>query len=267
MFPVRKFFVDNQRPKICASITEEDKLSVTAAADIMVQKKVDIVEWRIDFFKKLEDFSEVEETLKRVHESLGKIPLLVTYRTENEGGNGKLSGEEYRELILNLSKNCFVDLVDVEVFNGRVMEDDVKAFCGDEGLTVPEILEFIQTVRENAAVIGSYHNFKSTPDKETIKAALEIIDSVGCDILKIALMPEKNGDVLRLMTSVNELKEEGTSKPIIAMSMGKIGSVSRVIGESFGSCLTFASVGQESAPGQIEVSKLTNLLDTMHSLR
>ena len=41
-----------------------------------------------------------------------------------------------------------------------------------------------------------------------------------------------------------------TEKPVIAMSMGNLGSMSRIAGENFGSSVTFATVGKASAPGQ-----------------
>mgnify|MGYP001131629782 CR=1 FL=1 len=38
--------------------------------------------------------------------------------------------------------------------------------------------------------------------------------------------------------------------PVITMSMGTLGAVSRLCGEAFGSAMTFANPGTASAPGQ-----------------
>ena len=37
------------------------------------------------------------------------------------------------------------------------------------------------------------------------------------------------------------------------MSMGELGQISRLVGGAFGSMLTFATVGESSAPGQMPI--------------
>jgi 3-dehydroquinate dehydratase-1 len=112
-------------------------------------------------------------------------------------------------------------------------------------------------------VIGSYHNFDATPSDEELEKRLEIIAASGVDIPKMAVMPQDKMDVLRLMTfTLREQQKLG--KPLITMSMGKLGSISRVSGEAFGSSVTFGSIGQESAPGQIPVNKLEEMLEMVH---
>lgn len=55
--------------------------------------------------------------------------------------------------------------------------------------------------------------------------------------------------------------------PILTMSMGQLGVVSRVTGDSFGSCATFGAVGQTSAPGQIPVNDLHTVLHILHEVK
>ena len=47
------------------------------------------------------------------------------------------------------------------------------------------------------------------------------------------------------------------------MAMGDLGKVTRISGEVFGSCLTFGTVGDASAPGQIESTNLKGILKTL----
>ena len=54
------------------------------------------------------------------------------------------------------------------------------------------------------------------------------------------------------------------SKPLIAIAMGQMGIVTRIAGESFGSDITFGTVGEQSAPGQIHVNDLKLILETLH---
>ena len=54
-------------------------------------------------------------------------------------------------------------------------------------------------------------------------------------------------------------------RPIITMSMSSQGVVSRLCGEVFGSSMTFGAVGQVSAPGQIPVDQLRQVLEILHN--
>lgn len=52
--------------------------------------------------------------------------------------------------------------------------------------------------------------------------------------------------------------------PVVAMSMGKLGAVSRVCGETFGSAITFALLGgAASAPGQMDISDVKRAIDAL----
>ena len=75
------------------------------------------------------------------------------------------------------------------------------------------------------------------------------MQSCGADIAKLAVMPKSIQDVLNLMLA-SAKAFENLNIPLITMSMGKLGSFSRVAGLLTGSCATFGSYGQESAPGQ-----------------
>ena len=48
--------------------------------------------------------------------------------------------------------------------------------------------------------------------------------------------------------------------PVISISMGKKGALSRLGGELFGSCVTFGAYDKASAPGQISVEELYEIL-------
>ena len=86
----------------------------------------------------------------------------------------------------------------------------------------------------------------------------------GADLLKLAAMPQNPGDVLTLLSATWEMKEKYARQPLITMSMGGTGLVSRLTGEVFGSALTFGSAGVASAPGQIGVQELKAALKLFH---
>ena len=61
-------------------------------------------------------------------------------------------------------------------------------------------------------------------------------------------------------------KEENPDTPVITMSMGKMGMISRLCGESFGSAITFAAHKKASAPGQMEMHEVADILERMHKI-
>lgn len=172
--------------------------------------------------------------LQALHEILEDIPILFTFRTKAEGGEKEIAAASYERLNCQVAASGLADLIDVEIFTG----DD----------TVRSILAAAH--RANVPVIASNHHFHETPDQETILEILTKMDQMGADILKIAVMPQSRKDVLTLLSATEEM-DRRTTKPLITMSMGPVGMISRLCGEVFGSALTFGAVGKVSAPGQI----------------
>jgi 3-dehydroquinate dehydratase-1 len=75
-------------------------------------------------------------------------------------------------------------------------------------------------------------------------------------------MPKDPEDVLTLLGALWRASAAG-SIPLIGMSMGGFGSVSRIVGGVFGSALTFAVGKSSSAPGQIAIEDLRIALNTV----
>ena len=86
----------------------------------------------------------------------------------------------------------------------------------------------------------------------------------GADLPKLAVMPQSRADVLELLAATAEMVDHHPETPVITMSMGALGAVSRLCGEAFGSAMTFGAVGQVSAPGQIPVEELNAAMDILH---
>ena len=181
--------------------------------------------------------------------ALGKTPILFTFRTAREGGEQSISPENYTALNKAVAESGYVDLIDVEIFAGE------------------------ELVRENIAnihaagvvVVGSNHEFEKTPDKADLLYRLRKMQDMGADIPKIAVMPQSKADVITLLDATQEMYTKYADRPIITMSMGPAGVISRLSGEAFGSAMTFGAVGQVSAPGQIPVERLRNALQILHT--
>lgn len=234
-------------PKICVPLTGTSKTQVCREAEAAKEAGADLAEWRADFYEGLKDQDQVIAAAKELSQVLGEVPLLFTVRTEKEGGNSSMETEEYQELLKAVAASGAVDLFDVEALEE---EEEKKTL-------IREIQE------RGGKVIASSHDFEKTDDWESLLERFSRLDKSGADILKMAVMPRSFEDVTRLMQVANE-ETQRTEKPLIAMSMGNTGSISRIAGENFGSALTFATVGKASAPGQFPIKELRMMMDALH---
>ncbi|MED3961581.1 type I 3-dehydroquinate dehydratase [Niallia taxi] len=245
---IRDIAIGEGIPKICASLIGETASQLKEEAHVLITESVDVIEWRVDFFEKAYDKSEVLQTLANIRSWIGNIPLVFTFRSKKEGGEKELEREAYIALNKAAAKSGYADIIDVELFN---READVK-----------ELVEFAHA--HKAAVIVSNHDFNKTPAKEEIISRLRKAQELGGDLPKIALMPQSMADVITLLDAVQTMKEQYADRPIIAMSMGGQGSISRIAGEAFGSALTFGAAKKASAPGQIPIKNLKTVLTILH---
>lgn len=234
-------------PKICVPITAVQMEEICAQAAAAVQAGADMVEWRADFYENLSDTEKTGKVINRLCDILGQIPLLFTIRTKAEGGNRQVSTEDYVNYNLAAAKTGKVDIVDVEAF-------------GDEAKKKALVTE-IQAL--GVKVIASSHDFEKTDSREVLLERFKAMEESGADILKIAVMPDEFEDVAAIMQATKDMSQI-TDKPLISMAMGQIGSMSRISGENFGSCVTFGTVGAASAPGQFPIKELRMMMDALH---
>ena len=236
-------------PKICVPIVGKTKEEILAAARSFEDVALDVVEWRVDWFEGVFDFAQVEDVLKDLRSALGETPILFTFRTSKEGGEKEISVNDYAALNIAAAQSGYVDLIDVEAFTGDEVVKTIINAAHEAGVKV----------------IASNHDFFKTPEKEEIIRRLCMMQELGADIPKIAVMPTCKQDVITLLSATLEMSEKYADRPIITMSMAGTGVVSRLTGETFGSALTFGAASKASAPGQVGVHELKQVLDIIHS--
>lgn len=136
----------------------------------------------------------------------------------------------------------------------------------DVELSVAQFLgrDFINDLK-NAAVkiIMSSHDFEKTPADGELVYRVNVMNQFGADIGKLAVMPHNLQDVLRVM-GIPQKVRVFNQLPLAVMAMGDLGKVTRVSGEIIDSVFTFGSLNQASAPGQIPVEQLAQILDALH---
>ena len=235
-------------PKICAPIVGRKIEEICRQAEEVKKARPDMAEWRMDFLDGIEEEQIQSEALKRLHEVLEGLPLLCTFRTRAEGGEKEVAVSIYQTINERAVRSGLADAIDVELF---LPEETVQTLIAE-------------AKKAKVAVIGSNHDFQKTPDKQEIVSRLCRMQQLGMDVAKIAVMPQNEKDVRTLLEATAEMKEKHPQTPVITMSMGKMGVLSRMAGELFGSALTFGTVGQASAPGQIPVEELRKILKILH---
>lgn len=244
----RNIILDNTDTKVCIPIIGKNREELIAQAKTAKEMNPDIVEWRVDFYETLGDFDETKITLEQIHSVLKEIPIIFTFRTANEGGEKQLDFGEYSKLCLmaadNAEKNN-VAFIDVEVYGNK------------ETQVVLELIKEIQ--KRDVKIIGSNHHFDKTPSEEEMVDILCQMDEMGVDVCKLAVMPNEKSDVKALINA-SKAVDEKIEKPIITMSMGELGAVTRVCTRVTGSVITFAAGVNASAPGQMRVDAVRYLL-------
>lgn len=239
---VRNIVLGEGLPKIAVpnvGMTEEE---IMASAKEIAAAKPDIMEWRIDYYEAgIKDNEKLIATAKALRDVVGELPILVTFRTKNEGGVLELGEDEYLDLVATVVSNRLGDAVDIELFHD---EERVKDLVK-------------QAHNYNVVVIMSNHDFEKVPAKDVIEFRLKKMADLGADVPKLACMPHSADDVLTLLSATNDARK-ALSTPIITMAMADLGKVSRIAGQVFGSCLSFGAVGKTSAPGQLSIKDLRN---------
>lgn len=245
-------------PKTIVPIVAKTRQAILEKAREITSLPADLVEWRADFYEDLFSIPELFETMKGLRETLGNTPILFTIRTKPEGGEVEPDFDEYMVANLAAAQSRYVDLVDVEMFWG-----ETNWYDHDVSEEVSRLIKGIH--KAGCLVVGSRHNFLETPDSNELLSTLRAQQAGGADIPKIAVMPRKNRDVASLIDASVEMLEDYADRPFITISMGPQGMISRAACELSGSCMTFGAAGQSSAPGQIQVKDLKDMLTLIHT--
>ena len=235
--------------KICVPIIGKTVEEICQEAMEISDVQADIVEWRVDFYEDAKDISKVLDVIVRIADILKEKPVLFTFRTKAEGGEKDITEGDYINLIKEVIKQNIVGAVDVELFKGENILEQIATYAKDY----------------DVKVIASNHDFNKTPEKEEIKRRLLAMKDKGAHVSKMAVMPQSEADVLTLLSATEEVSRENENITVITMSMGRLGVISRLSGGIFGSAMTFGSRNEvsASAPGQVEVNTLKSILDTI----
>ncbi|MCC6196686.1 MAG: type I 3-dehydroquinate dehydratase [Burkholderiales bacterium] len=239
-FEVRGRTMGGDTPLICTPLVGRTRAAVLAEAANVVAKKPDVVEWRVDFFEAIADTPAVLDTARALRAAVGEAPIIFTRRSAKEGGTP-----------IPLDEAGVVALYDAVGASGAV--DFLDFEMGNDPAHVQGVLATAHAQRTR--VILSYHNFGYTPGQDFLVQRFLEAERLGADVAKVAVMPRDRMDVLTLLAATGIAHAKG-GIPLISMSMGPLGAVTRMVGGLFGSSLSFAVGDAASAPGQIPIADL-----------
>lgn len=217
---------------IATALTDGAPSGQARQARLAQQQGAGAAELRADL---LADPAQVRAALTAVR-AASSLPLLLTYRSATEGGKGAGHGQGYEDYLASLLQ-----------LRPAVAAVDIEMACPASKALVAE------AKAGGYDVVGSCHDFTATPSAAQIAEKLAQITAAGADITKVAYMPRTAQDVAALRHAAHDFAGAYPHQPLIAISMGQLGTPSRT---DLVNCLTFATIadGAASAPGQATIA-------------
>ena len=193
----------------------------------------DIVEVRLDYIDK-DEHQAVFQFLQ--HQLSGEHPpMILTYRPVEEGGQTAADYEARRVFWTAIKKLSDSALIDLE-------------------LDLAEGLAAEKAALDWNRVICSHHDFRAVPPD--LDQIYERMVATPAGFVKIAVQANDATDCLPIFHLLERARREG--REIIALAMGQAGIMTRILGPSRGSFVTYGAFDSDSAtaPGQVTAREL-----------
>ena len=201
---------------LCELLEEPEKLACC-----------DFIELRFD------EFMNKQECLDLCRKLRQHRKILLTIRTCREGGTWTIDDNERYALFKYFEND--VDAIDIELKSRLFAERSRKDFSTD------------------LLIIGSFHNYETTPADEEISTLIDLGKRWPVDIVKLAVMTTTDDQIERLKGFL-------THQNICLIGMGDQGLQTRTGFPKLGSRLTYGFLDQSAAPGQVSAADLRKLL-------
>jgi 3-dehydroquinate dehydratase-1 len=218
----------------------EEFVLAAATADLddepAARRYADAVEFRMDL---------ADDPLGQLHGYEGALPLIITNRSADEGGEAP-DTDDRLDVLETAAEHPVVEAVDVELRTVESGAQDTLDHAHDHG----------------ASVVVSAHDFEGTPEGDELARLLASAAAAG-DVGKLAVTAADAGDVLRLLSVTHAMTQEGA--PVATMAMGEAGRHSRAVAPLYGSRIAYAPVDPDraTAPGQFDLATLSDLVDRL----
>jgi 3-dehydroquinate dehydratase/shikimate dehydrogenase len=219
-------------PRICVALGFPDTEQLRHVAEAEYKDGNTFLEFRLDY---LGDPSRGVELVKRFRDRYSDAQILATCRHKQHEGHFKGSLERQVEILRDAGAAGAIAL-DLEVESAEKVKPATA------------------TLRSSAALIVSYHSFRSTPAPANI---LKRLERVPADAYKLVTTAHKPADTLRL----TEFLKRYRGPSLISFAMSEPGLPTRILGPAFGCPFTYAAPSTDTgtAPGQIAAKTMRSL--------
>jgi 3-dehydroquinate dehydratase-1 len=148
--------------------------------------------------------------------------------------------DEQRLTVLAAAIGAGAAYVDIELDSPTILREGVLA----------------EARRHGCEVIVSHHDHERTPGREELVRIVGECFAAGADIAKVACRADSARDAARILGLLDD------GRPIVAIGMGRMGRMTRVVAPLLGSPFTYASrgAGAETAEGQLDEGTLRRIL-------
>jgi len=222
--------------RVCVPLNEETLGDLTAAT-LKAADAADFVELRVDGLLP-QELTGASAKLENLINSISR-QVILTFRSSEEGGYRPLTKTQRRAFWHEYVKSNAA-LFDIEM-------DLVAELTNSQGNEQPDW----------SRVICSQHYFDERP--RSLEDVYEQMAFTPARILKLAV---KANDIVDCLDLFKLLERAGRDKrDLIAIAMGSAGVITRILGPSRGSFLTYgaAAVERGTAPGQLLASELRSV--------
>ena len=235
---VRNTVLSAARARIAVPLVGQSPETILAQARRAVDEGAELLEWRADYAAL--DAEGTAALLRSLRALAGDVPLLYTLAPTSAGGFFRGTAAEYCALCLAAAHSGEADLVNV---------------VGE----TPDAAGLVAALHGAGVRAGAaQHDWDGTPPAAELLARLRALAATGADIVKLAVTAHGAQDVDELARAAAAWPEDGA--PLILLAMGEAGTITRIDCARFRSVVTFASVGDGSAPGQLPLRELRSRL-------
>ncbi len=220
--------------KICVPVCV-DRFDKMRSAIERAATFADLTELRLDY---LDDIDAAWKPLRELIETVQR-PLILTLRRAEQGGTNSFDYDRrlrFWSSLKNIPADALCDLeLDLVVeFSANATQKELP-FSWDR-------------------VICSHHDFSGVPSD--LDQVYERMAAAPARIIKVAVQANDAIDCIPIFRLLDRAQHE--SRDMIAIAMGQPGVMTRILGPSRGSFLTYASLDEDSAtaPGQVTATDL-----------
>lgn len=217
----------------------------------VLKENPEFIELRFDYIDDTKNLTDnFVDKLQQIVQTNSRT--IFTMRDSSEGGQMELGNHERMEIIATLIK-AQPEYVDIEMNSNAALLKQIVNLA----------------VENNVNLIFSSHDFEKTP---TYEKAYEIIDSfinrlshnlkldfkiIESSIYKLIFTAQKFEDNLIPLNLCKTFSQKNIK--IISFCMEEMGIFSRTSCVNVGSFLTYASLEDKTAPGQINIKKMREI--------